>query len=54
MDLKEIYWECVDWIHLTRDRNQFLSLVARGRWEDNIKMDLNEVGWDGVDWFHVA
>jgi hypothetical protein len=27
MDLKKIGWECVDWIHLTQDRDQRRDLV---------------------------
>jgi hypothetical protein len=27
MDLKEIGWEGVDWIHLVRDRDQWLAVV---------------------------
>jgi len=27
MDLKEIGWECVDWMRLTQDREQWRALV---------------------------
>jgi hypothetical protein len=27
MDFKEIGWECVDWIHLAQDRDQWRALV---------------------------
>jgi hypothetical protein len=27
MDLREIGWEVVDWIHVAQDRNQWLALV---------------------------
>jgi hypothetical protein len=27
MDLREVGWEDVDWIHLTQDRNQWWALV---------------------------
>jgi hypothetical protein len=27
MDLREIRWECVNWMHLSEDRNQWLALV---------------------------
>jgi hypothetical protein len=27
MDLREIWWEVVDWIHLAQDRNQWRVLV---------------------------
>jgi hypothetical protein len=27
MDLREIVWEIVDWIHLAQDRNQWRALV---------------------------
>jgi hypothetical protein len=27
MDLREIWWEVVDWIHLAQDRNQWWVLV---------------------------
>jgi hypothetical protein len=29
-------------------------VIARRRWEDNIKMDLQEVGWGGMDWIDLA
>jgi len=29
MDLREIGWEGVDWIHLARDRDQWRALVNR-------------------------
>jgi hypothetical protein len=29
MDLREIGWEVVDWIHLVQDRNQWRALVDR-------------------------
>jgi hypothetical protein len=28
MDLKEIMWEGVDWIHLAQDRDHWLALVS--------------------------
>jgi hypothetical protein len=27
MDLREIGWECLDWMHLAQDRDQWRSLV---------------------------
>jgi len=27
MDLKEVRWEDVDWMHLTQDRDQWRTLV---------------------------
>jgi len=27
MDLREIGWECVDWMHLTRHRKQWRAIV---------------------------
>jgi hypothetical protein len=27
IDLREIDWECVDWVHLVRDRDQWQALV---------------------------
>jgi hypothetical protein len=27
MDLKEIEWGCMDWIHLAKDRDQWQNLV---------------------------
>jgi hypothetical protein len=27
MDLREKGWDCVDWIHLAQDRDQWLALV---------------------------
>jgi hypothetical protein len=27
MDLRETRWECVDWIHMTQDRDQWRALV---------------------------
>jgi hypothetical protein len=27
MDLREVGWECVDWIHLAQDRDQWRVLV---------------------------
>jgi hypothetical protein len=27
MDLKEIWWKCVDWIRLAEDGDQFQALV---------------------------
>jgi len=27
MDLMEVGWECVDWIHVGKDRNHWWSLV---------------------------
>jgi hypothetical protein len=27
MDLREIWWENVDWMHLARDRNQWRAVV---------------------------
>jgi hypothetical protein len=26
-DLREIVWECVDWIHLAQDRDQWQNIV---------------------------
>jgi hypothetical protein len=28
MDLREIRWEGVDWMHLVQDRNQWWALVS--------------------------
>jgi len=28
MDLREMVWEDVDWIHMAPDRNQWLALVS--------------------------
>jgi hypothetical protein len=35
-------------------KHWFVSVLARCRWEDNIKMDLQEVGWGGMDWIDMA
>jgi hypothetical protein len=29
MDLREIGWECVDWLHLAQDRVQWRTLVNK-------------------------
>jgi hypothetical protein len=28
-DLRKIVWECVDWIHLAQDKDQWRALVNR-------------------------
>jgi len=30
MDLREVWWENVDWIHLAQDRDQWRAVVNRG------------------------
>jgi hypothetical protein len=31
MDLREIGWESVDWVHLAQDRDQWQALVKKKR-----------------------
>jgi hypothetical protein len=43
IDLREIEWDCMDWIYQPQDRSPDEDL--RRRWKDTIKMDLGEMKW---------
>jgi hypothetical protein len=47
MNLREIWWECADWIYLDQDKDQWWAVV-------NTVMSHPEIGWEGVDWIHLA
>jgi hypothetical protein len=36
MDLREIGWDGMDWIDMAQDRDQWSTLVRRGRWGVNL------------------
>jgi hypothetical protein len=47
MDLREIGWDCIDWINLAQDRHQWRALVNTVmNFSGSIKF------WEVLEWLH--